>query len=382
MPRLFGVVFCSPICARFLEKTTNPSIKFWLALLHIPGVGPRTFLRLLAHFPVEHVFQASRASLCALGLPDKLIDALQNPPWQVVEQDLLWLESSENHILTIEDANYPAQLKEIPSPPPVLFVKGNPQLLGKPQIAMVGSRNPSTIGLRTAAEFAEALAKAGFVITSGMALGIDAASHQGALKAGGHTIAVAGTGLDRVYPACHKQLATEIAAQGALVSEFPLGTTAKSSHFPRRNRIISGLCQGLLVVEAAQQSGSLITARLALEQNREVFAIPGSIHNPLARGCNALIRQGAKLVETVEDIFEELGQYNQSYKCPDAQISQMELDLEQQNLLKLIPYSPITVDNLVQESGLSVEIVSSILLVLELQGYIAAAAGGSYYRIQ
>lgn len=365
-----------------MEKATNPSIKFWLTLLRIPGVGPQTFLRLLAHFSVEHVFQASRSSLCAIGLNDRLIDALQNPPWDVVEQDLLWLESPENHVLTIEDASYPAQLKEIPSPPPVLFVKGNPELLCEPQIAMVGSRNPSNIGLRTAAEFAEALARAGFVVTSGMALGIDAASHQGALMAGGHTIAVAGTGLDRVYPACHKQLATEIAAQGALVSEFPLGTAAKSSHFPRRNRIISGLCQGLLVVEAAQQSGSLITAKLALEQNREVFAIPGSIHNPLARGCNALIRQGAKLVETVEDIFEELGQYNQSYKCSDTQISQTELDLEQQNLLKLIPYSPITVDNLVQESGFSVEIVSSILLVLELQGYIAAAAGGSYYRIQ
>jgi DNA processing protein len=170
--------------------------------------------------------------------------------------------------------------------------------------------------------------------------------------------------------------------QGALVSEFPPGTSAKAGHFPRRNRIISGLCQGLLVVEAAMQSGSLITARMALEQNREVFAIPGSIHNPLARGCNALIRQGAKLVETVEDIFEELGQYNQSYRPIDPQINQTVLDLEQQNLLKLIPYSPTTVDNLVQESGFSVEIISSMLLILELQGYIGTAAGGSYYRIQ
>lgn len=350
--------------------------------MRIPGVGPQTIQRLLAHFSVEQIFQASRSSLKGVGLGDKLIDALQDPPWELVEQDLLWLASPENHVLTIDDVAYPGQLKEISDPPPVLFVKGDAALLSRAQIAMVGSRNPSNIGVRTAIEFAQSIAEAGYVVTSGMALGIDAACHQGALNVGGHTIAVAGTGLDRVYPACHKQLAMEIAAKGALVSEFPPGTTAKAGHFPRRNRIISGLCQGLLVVEAAQQSGSLISARLALEQNREVFAIPGSIHSPLARGCNALIRQGAKLVETAEDIFEELGQYNQIYRCGDTQIAQTALDLEQQNLLKLIPYSPITVDNLVQESGFSVEMVSSILLILELQGYIAAAAGGSYYRIQ
>lgn len=317
-----------------------------------------------------------------LGFSEKLVDALQTPPWQRVEEDLHWLDQVDNFAFTLEDAAYPDQLKEIADPPPVLFVKGRPDLLQQPQLAIVGSRNPSGVGAKIATEFAHAMAAAGFVITSGMALGIDAASHQGALNAGGLTIAVAGTGLDRVYPARHKQLATDIVAHGALVSEFPPGTTAKAGHFPRRNRIISGLCQGLLVVEAAQQSGSLITARMALEQNREVFAIPGSIYNPLARGCNALIREGAKLVETVEDIFEELGQYNQSYKAIDAQINATVLDLEQQNLLKLIPYSPITVDNLVQESGYAVEVVSSMLLFLELQGYIAAAAGGSYYRIQ
>jgi len=353
-----------------------------LALARIPGVGPLAVQRLLAHFSVEHVFQASSDSLRGCGFSDKLIEALKNPPWDKVALDLQWLSQPENHALTLEDADYPEQLKEIADPPPLLFVKGNKDLLRRPQIAMVGSRNPSNLGVKTALEFAQALAQAGFVITSGMALGIDAASHQGALNVGGFTVAVAGTGLDRVYPACHKQLATEIAATGALVSEFPPGTTAKAGHFPRRNRIISGLCQGLLVVEAAQQSGSLITARLALEQNREVFAIPGSIQNPLARGCNALIRQGAKLVETVEDIFEELGQFNQIYNPVETQIQQTGLDLEQQNLLKLIPYSPITVDNLVQDSGYAVEVVSSMLLVLELQGYIAAAPGGSYYRIQ
>lgn len=345
-------------------------------------MGPVAIQRLLTEFSPAQIFQASRAGLKSVGLNEKLVDALQDPPWDLVEQDLQWLEQPENFALTLADATYPEQLKEISDPPPVLFVKGRPDLLSQAQIAMVGSRNPSNIGVKVAIEFAQALAQSGLIITSGMALGIDAASHQGALGVGGHTIAVAGTGLDRVYPACHKELATEIVSKGALVSEFPPGTAAKSGHFPRRNRIISGLCQGLLVVEAAQQSGSLITARMALEQNREVFAIPGSIHNPLARGCNALIKQGAKLVETAEDIFEELGQYNQTYKSIATQINQTALDLEQQNLLKLIPYSPITVDNLVQESGFSVKIVSSILLVLELQGYIAAAAGGSYYRIQ
>ena len=364
-----------------MTKTLNPHIKSWLALVRVPGVGPVAVQRLLKHFSPEDIFQASRAGLSGAGFNDKLVDALQNPPWALVEQDLQWLEQPDNFALTFEDAAYPISLKEISDPPPVLFVKGQLDLLEQPQIAMVGSRNPSSVGVKIAIEFAQALAQAGFVITSGMALGIDAASHQGALNAGGYTIAVAGTGLDRVYPACHKQLATDIVAQGALVSEFPPGTSAKAGHFPRRNRIISGLCQGLLVVEAAAKSGSLITARMALEQNREVFAIPGSIHNPLARGCNALIRQGAKLVETAEDIFEELGQYNQVYNSIDAQINQTTLDLEQQNLLKLVPYSPITVDNLVQESGYSVEVVSSMLLVLELQGYIAAAAGGSYYRI-
>ena len=361
---------------------SDSDLRYWLALVRISGIGSVGAQRLLAHFEPAQIFQASHDSLSKLGFADRIIAALQNPPWELVEQDLLWLESAENQVLTLLDGAYPEQLKEISDPPIVLFIKGRSDLLSMPQIAMVGSRNPSSEGVKIAHQFARALTEAGFVITSGMALGIDAASHQGALSVGGATLAVTGTGLDRVYPACHKPLATEIAASGALISEFPPDTKAKAGHFPRRNRIISGLCQGLLVVEAAQQSGSLITARMALEQNREVFAIPGSIHNPLARGCNALIRQGAKLVETVEDIFEELGQYNQSYKVVESQISQTALDLEQQNLLKLIPYSPITVDILVQESGYSVEAVSSMLLVLELQGYVAATAGGSYNRIQ
>ncbi|WP_231886687.1 DNA-processing protein DprA [Methylomonas methanica] len=365
-----------------MESAHNSQIKYWLAMLRSPGIGSQAIQRLLAHLEPEQIFSASRATLSGLGFSEKLIDALQKPDWEKVEEDIRWLEQAGNYALTLDDADYPAQLREIANPPPVLFVKGNPALLLEPQLAMVGSRNPSPVGVSTAIQFAEALAQAGFTVTSGLALGIDAASHQGALNVNGRTIAVAGTGLDRVYPACHKQLATQIVEQGALVSEFPPGTNAKANHFPRRNRIISGLCVGLLVVEAAQQSGSLITARLALEQNREVFAIPGSIHNPLARGCNALIRQGAKLVETAQDIFEELGHYNQRYMRDEPELAQTSLDLEQQNLLKLIPYSPTTVDTLVQESGWSAEEVSSTLLVLELQGYIAALAGGGYLRVK
>ena len=264
----------------------------------------------------------------------------------------------------------------------MLFVRGNSELLSLPQIAIVGSRNPSSLGEETAYDFAKTLSLHGFVITSGLALGIDSASHRGALGAKGYTVAVAGTGLDRVYPARHKDLAIEIVTSGAMISEFPPGTSAKADHFPRRNRIISGLCQGLLVVEAATQSGSLITARMALEQNREVFAIPGSIHNPLARGCNALIREGAKLVETTHDILEELIQFNQQDEKFTLNTVQSTLDLEQQTLLNRVMFSPTSVDYLVENSGKSVEVISSMLLILELQGYLEATAGGCYMRVK
>jgi len=295
---------------------------------------------------------------------------------------LSWVRQKNNAVITFNDANYPAQLKEIADPPPLLFVRGNADLLSLPQIAIVGSRNPSSLGEETAFNFAKTLSRHGFVITSGLALGIDAASHRGALNAKGYTVAVTGTGLDRVYPARHKDLATEIVNTGVMISEFPPGTTAKANHFPRRNRIISGLCQGLLVVEAAKQSGSLITARMALEQNREVFAIPGSIHNPLARGCNALIRQGAKLVETTQDILEELNQYyQQDDKITPITMESM-LDLEQQTLLNHVMFSPTSIDKLVENTGESVEVISSMLLILELQGYLEATAGGCYMRVK
>jgi DNA processing protein len=350
--------------------------------LRTPAVGCRTFLRLLETHTPEQLFAESPQNWARLGLKNESIDALKNPDWATVDKDLEWLAQANNSLITIEDELYPPLLKELSDPPPLLFVRGNVGLLSMPQIAIVGSRNPSNLGKQTAFEFAKSLTQQGFVITSGLALGIDAASHEGALSVGGWTIAVAGTGLDRVYPARHKELATEIVNKGVMVSELPPGTMAKANNFPRRNRIISGLSQGLLVVEAAKESGSLITARMALEQNREVFAIPGSIHNPLARGCNALIREGAKLVETTQDILEELNQYNQQDNDFTIQPMQSMLDLEQQTLLNRVMFSPTSIDDLVATGGQSVEIVSSMLLILELQGYLEATAGGCYVRIK
>ncbi|CAG7856613.1 DNA processing protein DprA [biofilm metagenome] len=350
--------------------------------MRIPGFGIKTFLSLLeTHSPPE-LFTESTASLAALGLKSDIVQAIKNPDWSLIESDLDWLAQPNNALITLVDQNYPALLKEIADPPPMLFVRGNPELLSLPQIAIVGSRNPSSLGIETATAFALTLSQHGFVITSGLALGIDGASHQGALNAKGYTIAVAGTGLDRVYPARHLDLAAHIVKTGAMVSEFPPGTLAKANHFPRRNRIISGLSQGLLVVEAAKESGSLITARMAMEQNREVFAIPGSIHNPLARGCNALIREGAKLVETTQDILEEFNQYFQQDKNILAISLQTTLDLEQQTLLNRVMFSPTSIDTLVKETGLSVESISSMLLILELEGFVEANAGGCYTRLK
>jgi len=348
-------------------------------------VGSKTFLKCLDYCSPEQLFTESRDILHKLGLRDKSIDAIKKPNWEIIDQDLAWLAQPDNHILLFSDPDYPTQLKEIPDPPPILFARGDIDLIHFPQIAIVGSRNPSSSGIQIATDFSISLSQAGFTITSGLALGIDATSHRGALSVQGKTIAVTGTGLDRVYPAAHKQLATDIISNGVLISEFPPGTTAQANHFPRRNRIISGLCIGLLVVEAAKKSGSLITARMALEQNREVFAIPGSINNPLARGCNSLIREGAKLVETTQDILEELAHLFQpaSKPTPTPEINTLPaLDTEQQTLLNFIQFSPTSIDQMVTESGFSVENIASHLLMLEIQGYISPVNGGNYTRIK
>lgn len=361
----------------------HDGLKYWLALWHAPRVGPATFHTLLEHCsePAE-IFE--QPDIGGNAVSAGLKSYLRQPDWAQVDGDLAWLESDpKNHILTLRSPAYPALLREIRDAPPILFVHGQPEVLNSHQLAIVGSRNPSTGGERNAQDFAAHLAAAGLVITSGLALGIDAAGHQGALHAGGSTLAVLGTGPDRVYPARHRDLAHEIAENGALITELPPETGPRPENFPRRNRIISALSLGTLVVEAAPRSGSLITAQCALEQGREVFAIPGSIHNPLARGCHKLIRQGAKLVETAEDILEELGSLALASQVPDSPAigETAELSNDHSQLLDLMGYDPVPVDFLVNRSGLTAESISSMLLILELRGYIESAPGGRYVRI-
>ncbi len=289
---------------------TLGSLARWLTLRRLPGAGVGTPRELLEYFgSVENVFSANRGQLeKSLAVKREAIEAiLSGPDETALKPELDWLGEPQHYLLVWSDPDYPPLLRKIPDPPVMLYVMGDRKLLSRPQLAIVGSRNPTPMGRENARAFAKNLADAGLIITSGMALGIDGAAHRGALEAGGQTIAVAGTGLDRVYPSRHRDLAHDIVRHGALVSEFPLGTPPKPENFPVRNRLISGLSLGTLVVEAALQSGSLITARLATDQGREVFAIPGSIHSPQSRGCHALIRQGVKLVETAQDILEELG---------------------------------------------------------------------------
>ena len=296
---------------------------------------------------------------------------------------LRWLPSGQWHQLRRSPL-----LRQSPDPPALLYVRGDATILGEPQLAMVGSRNPTAGGLATAREFASCFANAGLTITSGLALGIDAACHEGALAARGPTVAVLGCGLDQVYPREHQALAERIAAQGALVSEFPPGQKPLPACFPQRNRIIAALSHGTLVVEAAQRSGSLITARLAGEAGREVFAIPSSIHNPLARGCHQLIRQGAKLVERPEDVLAEL-RISLSAQLlaaelgapPVGAVGASLLDKEYKILLDALAFEPASVDSLIERTGMNSESIASMLLILELDGRVAPHPGGRYSRM-
>jgi DNA processing protein len=313
-----------------------------------------------------------------------VVSALQSIDPDIITSDLSWLSQDHHHLISFNDVRYPALLKQIADPPPLLYVNGDPDFLLQPQLAMVGSRNPTASGERTARDFARYLADAGITITSGLASGIDGACHEGALKGLAGTIALVAHGLDKVYPASHHRLAAAIAEHGAIVSEMPIGTEPQRGLFPRRNRIISGLSLGTLVVEAALRSGSLITARHAMEQGREVFAIPGSIHNPLARGCHSLIRQGAKLVETADDILEELSphlsQTQPADKPAKTPLTQAELDPDHQKLLKCLDFEPRPIDSIVTCSGFSAAEVASMLLILELEGSIVCK-NGHYARV-
>jgi len=363
----------------------DETLRSWLALVHSKGAGPAVlnpFLRsgitpeeLLAEPPAQ------------LGERQRL--ALKNPDWTGVEADLAWLQETGGRLVPQDSPDYPERLGALPDAPLALYLLGDPKLLTTPQIAIVGSRNPTRGGEQTARDFASHLARSGITVTSGLALGIDSAAHRGALEGGGPTVAVTATGLDRVYPASNRELAHAIIEQGgALVSEFPTGTAPRPGHFPRRNRIISGLSLGVLVVEAALKSGSLITARLAAEQAREVFAIPGSIHNPLARGCHRLIREGAKLVETATDLLEELAPHLQVYlgeavepgNRPGNDAPPPALDPQYQDLLEAMGFDPVSTDRLVERTGLPPETVSSMLLLLEMEGRVASVPGGRFVR--
>ena len=365
-----------------MESTPDDEAAAWCVLLRAPNTGCRTLNPLLEEARSAKALLDSPPD----GLPARLREYLRGPDWKGAEQDMQWLAEPENHLLTLSDPNYPPRLRALPNPPTALFVRGDPSLLDLPQLAIVGSRNPSIGGKRGAHDFAAHLADAGLVISSGLAVGIDAEAHQGALHVDGLTLAVTGTGLDRVYPAKNRDLAYKIAENGVLVSEFPTGTPPLPGNFPRRNRILAGLAIGTLVVEAAIKSGSLITARLAAENGREVFAIPGSIHNPLARGCHALIRDGAKLVETGDHVLEELAgllDLEAHRPVPATPVIDFsgELDPQHRQLLDALGFDPATTDELVARTGFPVAEVSSILLLLEMQGHVSSGPGGLFTRL-
>jgi len=360
----------------------------WLTLGLAAGVTGATVATLLERFgSVERAIGASSHELLAAGLSATGVRGLHSPDLEQQTRCTDWLETADCHVINWLDPRYPPLLREISAAPPLLFVRGDVDALSLPQLAIVGSRSLTPGGGETARRFAAHLVQSGFCITSGMALGIDAAAHRAALAAGGRTIAVFGAGPDIIYPREHATLAADIAANGALVSEFAPGCTPRKSTFPRRNRIISGLSLGTLVVEAGLRSGALITARNAAEQGREVFAIPGSIHNPVARGCHQLIRSGAKLVETAADIIEELEGMIAGFAAtieqnPDPQALQAELalDSDYEHLLGLMGWDPADIDTLIIRSGLTAEEVSSMLLILELEGRVEPLTGGRYVQ--
>jgi DNA processing protein len=363
----------------------------WIALLRAPGLGAAAIRRLVdsaggARLAVERAVRDESVATDARA-------ALQVQDAAVRAADLRWLEQSGNHLILNGSSDYPALLREIPNAPAALFVSGDPAQLWSPQIAIVGARSATASGLGNARAFARAFAMAGNVVTSGLAEGIDGAAHAAALDAGATTVAVLGTGPDVVYPRRHRELAARIVAHGALVSEFAPGTAGKPENFPRRNRIIAGLSLGTLVIEAGLNSGSLITARLAAEQGREVFALPGSIHSPLSRGCHKLIRDGATLVETAEEVIEplraigaRLGDHLRTRLAEDAPASGAATprdaaharDPDYARLLASIDHAPVALDELAARTGLRVAALSSMLLVLELEGTVIAADGGRY----
>lgn len=374
----------------------------WLRLALAPGLGPERQRHLLSAFGLPGaIFAQSRSALNAVVGGEAADALLATPDKAAIETALAWHDEAGNRILTLADADYPPALLQSADPPILLYIKGDAALLRTPALAMVGARSATAQGEANAEAFARSLSEAGLTIISGLAQGIDAAAHRGALAAGsGSTVAFIGTGADRIYPAANAALAREIAAHGVIVSEFALGTPPLRHNFPRRNRLIAGLSHGVLVVEAALGSGSLITARLATEIGREVFAIPGSIHSPLARGCHRLIREGAKLVETAEDVLEELRNRVEGLPAPAlrktrgrssgrtqralpvASTDVGTISPEAATVLEILGEDCVDIDTLALRSGLTVDALYAILLPMELDGSIARAAGNRFQRLR
>jgi DNA processing protein len=358
----------------------------WLRLVETPGVGREAARRLLGEFgsPEAALRAAPAASRALVGAQIASALATEPPGFAaLLASTRAWLDAGDatREVLVLGDARYPQALLETGDPPLVLYAEGRIELLNAESIAIVGSRNPTAQGLENARAFAAHLSRSGLVIVSGLALGVDGAAHEGALEGGGGTIAVVGTGLDIVYPVRHKALARRIAAAGVLLSEFPIGTPSLPQHFPIRNRIIAGLARGTLVVEAAVQSGSLITARLATEAGRDVFAIPGSIHSPQARGCHTLIKQGAKLVDAAADILEEYAPAQAAMAARQARETAQEEPAKEDPLLTALGFEPIGLDALVARTGMSAAELAARLLDLELAGQVARRPGQVFQRI-
>ena len=347
----------------------------WIKLSLVPGLGGQGLRKLLVAFGLpQQVLAAGRTALSRI-VSAEIADRIRSDlDAAAVDAVLEWAAVDDHAVLTLADSDYPRLLLEIPDPPAVLYLRGRRELIGRPGLAVVGSRNATPQGVSNAEQFARSFSAAGLTIVSGLALGIDAAAHLGGLDQAGSTIAVLGTGADILYPQRNRALGERISREGLLVSEFPLGTPPHGSNFPRRNRIISGLARGCLVVEAALASGSLITARLAADQGRDVFAIPGSIHSPHAKGCHALIKQGAKLVESAQDLLQELGMEGLNEPVGPNNITALT------GLLGHLGYDPCDIDMLCARSGLTAATVSAMLLQLELDGKVASLPGGQYQR--
>lgn len=357
------------------------ALRHWLRLTLIPGVGGEARRQLLKAFGLpDSIFAAGADALRAVVGAATAERLLTHDCEREIDGALEWAAEAGNRVVTLADSDYPQALLSAADPPVVLYAKGRLEFLNRPGLAVVGSRNATRQGEATALAFAEALSAAGLTIVSGLALGIDAAAHRGGLAGRGSTVGVIGTGADRIYPSRNETLAREIAERGVIVSEFPLGTPAVAANFPRRNRLIAGMSRGCLVVEAAERSGSLITARLAAEAGLDVFAIPGSIHSPLSRGCHKLIKQGAKLVESAQDILEEL-RWEAVVARPREAANAAPAEPDAVHLLESMGWDPCPLDILVANTGLTAERLLAMLLPLELDGHVAQLPGGRYQRI-